>query len=53
MSEMTLQDRSLQSIFDSAGQDVLEKLSGGDSEDSQEDSEEDASADDNGDAAAE
>ncbi len=29
LSEMTLQDRSLQSIFDSAGQDVLEKLSGG------------------------
>lgn len=53
LSEMTLQDRSLQSIFDSAGQDVLEKLSGGDSEDSQEDSEEDASAEDNGDAAAE
>lgn len=28
LSEMTLQDRSLQSIFDSAGQDVLKILSG-------------------------
>lgn len=30
LSEMTLQDRSLQSIFDSAGQDVLEILAGED-----------------------
>ena len=27
LSEMTLQDRSLESIFDSAGQDILEMLS--------------------------
>lgn len=39
LSEMTLQDRSLESIFDSAGQDVLEKLSGGSTEDSEENSE--------------
>lgn len=29
LSEMTLKDRSLESIFNSAGQDVLEKLAGG------------------------
>ena len=29
LSEMTLKDRSLESIFDSAGQDILDRLSGG------------------------
>ena len=56
LSEMTLQDRSLQSIFDSAGQDVLEKLSGGNSDDNQENGdsgEADTPAEDGGDAAAE
>lgn len=29
LSEMTLKDRSLESIFDSAGQDILDRLAGG------------------------
>lgn len=37
LSEMTLEDRSLQSIFNSAGQDILEQLAGVDVPDKEED----------------
>lgn len=37
LSEMTLQDRSLESIFNSAGQDILEQLASEAQEDGEED----------------
>ena len=45
LSEMMLQDRSLQSIFDSAGQDILEMLSGESEGEGTEEAETDAETD--------
>lgn len=45
LSEMTLQDRSLQSIFDSAGQDVLDMLSGESGENGTQEEPEEGSSD--------
>ena len=47
LSEMTLKDRSLESIFNSAGQDVLEKLAGGDVKEDGSSEGDGAAADDN------
>ena len=44
---MTLKDRSLESIFNSAGQDVLEKLAGGDVKEDGSSEGDGAAADDN------
>ena len=40
LSEMTLKDRSLESIFNSAGQDILDKLAGGSSDEDTEETQE-------------
>ena len=47
LSEMTLKDRSLESIFNSAGQDVLEKLAGEDVKEDGSSEGDGAAADDN------
>ena len=47
LSEMTLKDRSLESIFNSAGQDVIEKLAGGDVKEDGSSEGDGAAADDN------
>ena len=47
LSEMTLKDRSLESIFNSAGQDVLEKLAGGEVKEDGSSEGDGAAADDN------
>ncbi len=53
LSEMTLKDRSLESIFNSAGQDVLEKLAGGDTGEDTSSEEEEGDAGDSADENAE
>ena len=50
---MTLKDRSLESIFNSAGQDVLEKLAGGDTGEDTSSEEEEGDAGDSADENAE